>query len=63
MLGHELLELGDELGAAAELELGLEALLRDRQPQLAQALDDRPRERLEREIGERLAPPDGSASR
>ena len=59
MLAHEPLELGDELGAAAELELGLEALLRDREAQLAQALDDRPRERLEREIGERLAPPEG----
>ncbi len=59
MLRHELLELGHELGAAAELELGLEALLRDRQAQLAQALDHGTRERLEREIGERLAPPQG----
>ena len=59
MLGHELLELGDELRAAAELELGFEALLRDRQANLAQPLDDRPRERLEHEIGERLAAPHG----
>ena len=34
-------------------------MLRDRQAQLVQALDDRPRERLEHEIRERLAPPDG----
>ena len=57
VVDHELLELGHELRAAAELELGLEAPLRDREAQVAQALDDRPGERLEREIGERLAPP------
>ena len=58
MLAHETFELGHELGAAAELELCIEALLRDGQAELAQALDDRPRERLECEIGERLTPPD-----
>ena len=58
MLRHDLLELRDEHRAAAELELGVEALLQHRQTQTAQALDDRHRERLEREIRERLAPPD-----
>ena len=55
----ELLELWDESGAAPELELRFQALLRDRQAQVAQALDDRPRERLEHEICERLATPYG----
>jgi hypothetical protein len=54
-----LLEARDELGAAAALELRFEAFLRDRQANLAQPLDDRPRERLEHEICERLAPPHG----
>ena len=54
---HELLELGHELRAAAELELGPEAPLRDREAQIAQALDHGTGERLEREVGERRAPP------
>ena len=56
---HELLELGHELRAAAELELGPEASLRDREAQIAQALDHRTGERLEREVGQRRAPPLG----
>ena len=56
---HELLELGHELRAAAELELGPEASLRDREAQIAQALDDGTGERLEREVGQRRAPPLG----
>ena len=39
MLRHELLELGHELGPSSELEFGLEALLRNREAQLAQPLD------------------------
>ena len=54
---HELLELGHELRAAAELELGPEAPLHDREAQIAQALDHGTGERLEREVGERRAPP------
>src|SRR5581483_6748133 len=54
----ERLELGNELGVAAERELRLGALLHERQPQLAQARDLRLRERLVRELRERLAAPD-----
>ena len=54
---HELLELRHELRAAAELELGPEAPLQDRDAQVAQALDHGTGERLEREVGQRRAPP------
>ena len=50
MFRRERLELGDECEVAAERELGVEALLDDRQPQLLETLDLDPRERLELEI-------------
>ena len=54
---HELLDLAHELRAAAQLELGSEAPLRDREAQVGQALDHRPGEGLEREVGERRPAP------
>src|SRR6185437_16779427 len=54
----ERLEVADELGVPAERELGLRPLLDERQPQLVQPRDLALRERLVRELGERLAAPE-----
>jgi hypothetical protein len=57
MLPDERLELADELGVPAERELRLGVLLDEREPELLEPRDLRLRERLVRELGERLAAP------
>ena len=54
----ERLELGDELGVAAQREVGLDALLDDDGAQLLEPGDLRLRERLVDEVGERRAAPE-----
>ncbi len=54
---HERLELADELGVAPEREVGLDALLEDRQPQLLEPGDLHLREGLVREVRQCRAPP------
>ena len=55
--GHQLLELGHELGAAAEHELGLDTILDGGGPQVLQPRDLGRCERLERHVGQRRPPP------
>ena len=55
----EALELRHQLGVAAGLELGADQVLRRREPQLFEPEDLRLREGLERELGERIAAPEG----
>ena len=57
VLGDQRLELGHELRAAPEREIGVEAVLERHQPQLLQAGDLALAERLEREVGQRRAAP------
>jgi hypothetical protein len=59
VLRDEPLELGDQLGVAAEREVGFDALLERREPQLLQARDLGLRERLGRQVAERRAAPQG----
>ena len=57
ILGHEALEVADDLRVAAEREAGLGELLERRGPQVLQPGDLALRERLEGEVGERPAVP------
>ena len=57
--GDERLQLADELGVAAEREVGLDPLFERRQLQLVQARDLRLCERLVGEVGQGGAPPEG----
>ena len=57
MLGDQRLELADELGVAAEREVGLDPLLERRQPQLLEPRRLDPRERLVVELGQRRPAP------
>ena len=54
----ERLELGDELRALAELEVGVDPLLERLEPQLLEPADLALGERLEGEVGERRATPE-----
>ena len=58
MLAHELLELGDQLGMPAELELRLEAVFEPGEAELAEAGEGRVDRGVERELGERRPPPE-----
>ena len=53
------LQLADQVGMPAAGQLGVDALLERRQPQLLEPQDLRLRERLVGEVGERRAPPQG----
>jgi hypothetical protein len=55
--GGERLQLAHELGVAAEGQLGLDAALRRRQPQLGQPHHGRPEGAEVDQVGQRLAPP------
>ena len=55
---HERLELGDELGVAAEREIGVDSLLEHDGAQLLESRDLGLRERLVREVGQRRATPE-----
>ena len=59
MPSDERLQLADQLGVAAEREVGLDALFERRQLQLVQARDLRLCERLVGEVGQGGAPPEG----
>ncbi len=54
----ERLELGDELGVAAQREVGVDALLDDDGSQLLESRDLRLRERLVDEVGQRRSAPE-----
>ena len=58
MLADEHLELGDELGVAAEREVGFDAPLERAQAELFEAADLGLRERLVGEVGERRPAPE-----
>jgi hypothetical protein len=58
MAGDEGFELGDEVAAVPELQLGIDSLLDRLQAQLVEPGDLRLREGLEAEVGERLPPPE-----
>ena len=58
MRGDELLQLTDELRVSAERELGVDPSLDGRKPNLLEALDRDPCERLVRKIGESSAAPE-----
>ena len=53
----ERLELGDQLGVRAELEIGCDPLLEHAEPQILEPVDLGLRERLRLEVGERRAAP------
>ena len=55
--GDEPLELGHELGAAAQRQIGLDAILDRGGAQVLQARDLGRRERLERHVGQRRPAP------
>jgi hypothetical protein len=58
MHGHELLQLGNEVGGLRrDLEVGLHAVLGRGEPQLLEPDGGCRRERDVRDVGERLAPP------
>ena len=57
MLRHEPLELGDELSARAELEVGIDPLLQGIQAELLEPADLALREALQLEVAERRAAP------
>ena len=57
--GDERLQLADELGVAAEREVGLDPLFERRELQLVQARDLRLCERLVGEVGQGGTPPEG----
>ncbi len=57
MAGDLRLELADQLGAAAEREVGLDPVLERRQPLLLEPRDLRLRERLVGQVGQRRAAP------
>ena len=63
VLAGERLQLADQLGVHAELELRLDPVLERRQPQLLQPPRLGLRERLEREVGERCTAPQLRAPR
>ena len=58
VLAHQPLELGDQLGVAANREIGVEAQLERDQPQLFQPGDRVRRKRLVAEVRQRLSPPE-----
>jgi hypothetical protein len=57
VVGDETLQLADELGVAAEGEVGVDAGLERREPQLVQARDLGLQRLLGRQVGERRAAP------
>ncbi len=57
VLRHQPLQLADHLGVAPEGEVGVDAVLERREPQLLEARDRALGERLEREVAERRASP------
>jgi hypothetical protein len=57
MLGHEPIELTDQLRMPAGRQVGVDRHLRRPQPQFVQPSDLRRGERLVDQVGERLAPP------
>jgi hypothetical protein len=57
MLGHELLELPDQLAMATEREVCLDALLEGRQPDLFETFDRRLCERFVCQVGESRSAP------
>ena len=57
VLDHQPVQLADQLGRAAERQVGVDPRLDRGQPQLLQPGDGGRRERLEREVGQGLAPP------
>ena len=57
MLGDQRLQLADQLGVAAERQVGLDPLLERRQPQILEPAALDPRERLLAELGQRRAAP------
>src|ERR671923_201963 len=59
ILADERLELAHDLGVPARLEVGVDPLLEDGQPELLQAADLGLREGLERELAERRSAPEG----
>ena len=58
VLADETLELADHIAVAPELELGVDALAEDNEPQLLEPPDLRLREVVERELGERRPAPE-----
>ena len=58
VLGDQRLELADQLGVAAEREVGLDPLLERRQPQVLEPAALGLGERLVRELGERRPAPE-----
>ena len=58
MFCDERFELRDELGLTAEGEVGVDALLERREPQLFELCDGRGRERLGPQLGQRFVPPE-----
>ena len=58
VLGDQRLELADQVGVAAEREVGLDPFLDRRQAQVLEPSDLCLRERLERELGQRRAAPE-----
>src|SRR5262249_25767656 len=58
VLERERFELADELRVAPERQIGIDALLEHRQPELLEARDLDLRERLVGEVGERRASPE-----
>ena len=57
MLGNQDLELADELGRAAEGEIGVDPILQRREAKLLEAPDSRSRPRLVGELDQRRAAP------
>ena len=59
VLGHQLLELTHQLPMPAQRKIRRHPVLEHRQAQLLQPRDRRLRERLVREVGQRVSPPEG----
>ena len=57
VLRDELLQLAHQLAGSAGRQLRIDSLLQSGEPDLLEALDRRPRKRLEREVGERRPAP------
>jgi hypothetical protein len=57
VLGDQRLQLADQLALAAKGQIGVDPVLERRQARLLQPCDLAPRERLVRQVGERLTPP------
>jgi hypothetical protein len=57
VLGHQQLQLGDELGRPSELQVGVDPLAERDETQLLEAADLRGGHAERRQIGERRTPP------